>query len=129
MGKVATPKSHLTLNTAEFSASPQKWLDKLAIETYQDINEKQARNIYLSQLILNMNDRKLIYPFNVPPTSDPLSLDGVFKHITAKPSAEVEKEMEVGVVDSVRASVKTNTIMMCKISKSLKFQIGRLNDD
>lgn len=95
MREGATPNSHLTLNIAEFSPSPQKWLDKLAIETYQETSEKQARNIYLSQLILNMNDRKLIYPFNVPPTSDPLSLDGVFKHITAKPSAEVEKEIEV----------------------------------
>lgn len=73
----------------------QKWLDKLAIETYKSTNEQQMRNIYLSQLILSMNDRKLSAPFTVSPTLDPLTLDGVFTHITAKPNVEVEKEKEV----------------------------------
>lgn len=76
----------------------QKWLDKLAIETYKSTNEKQMRNIYLSQLIMNMNDRKLNAPFNASPTNDPLSLDGVFTHITAKPNKEVEKEKEVNLM-------------------------------
>ncbi|CAI6351004.1 unnamed protein product [Macrosiphum euphorbiae] len=72
-----------------------KWLDKLAIETYKTTNEKQIRNIYLSQLILNMNSRKLSAPFNDPPKPDKLSLDGVFKEITAKPSLEAQKEKEI----------------------------------
>lgn len=73
----------------------QKWLDKLAIETYKTSKEKQTRNIYLSQLILSMNDRKLSAPFNAFPNPGVLSLDGVFKHITAKPEVELKKEKEV----------------------------------
>ncbi|XP_060866952.1 uncharacterized protein LOC132942518 [Metopolophium dirhodum] len=72
-----------------------KWIDKLTIETYKTTNEKQIRNIYLSQLILNMNSRKLSAPFNDPPKPDKLSLDGVFKEITAKPSLEAQKEKEI----------------------------------
>ncbi|KAE9524396.1 hypothetical protein AGLY_015233 [Aphis glycines] len=73
----------------------KKWLDKLAVETYKSTNEKQARNIYLSQLILSMNDRKLTAPFNESPKPGPLSLDGVFTKITSKPSLEIEQEKEI----------------------------------
>ncbi|XP_027849100.2 uncharacterized protein LOC114128723 [Aphis gossypii] len=72
-----------------------KWLDKLAIELYKTTNEKQTRNIYLSQLILNMNGRKLKPPFNEPPKSDTLSLDGVFEEITTKPILEAQSEKEI----------------------------------
>lgn len=51
----------------------------------------------MSQLIINMNGRKLSAPFNEPPQPDTLSLDGVFKEITTKPSLEVEKEKEVSI--------------------------------
>jgi len=44
-----------------------------------------------------MNSRKLSAPFNDPPKPDKLSLDGVFKEITAKPSLEAQKEKEVSV--------------------------------
>ncbi|XP_060836391.1 uncharacterized protein LOC132919056 [Rhopalosiphum padi] len=72
-----------------------KWLDKLAIESYKTTNEKQTRNIYLSQLILKMNGRKLSAPFNEPPKPDTLSLDGVFKEITTKPILEAQSEKEI----------------------------------
>lgn len=44
-----------------------------------------------------MNGRKLRSPFNEPPKQDMLSLDGVFKEITNKPSLEAQKEIEVSV--------------------------------
>ncbi|XP_022173257.1 uncharacterized protein LOC111035790 [Myzus persicae] len=73
----------------------KKWLHKLAIEPYKNTKEKQARNIYLSQLILSMNNRKITTPFNEAPKPGPLSLDGVFPEITTKASLEVEKEKEM----------------------------------
>lgn len=73
----------------------KKWLDKLAIETYKTTKDKQARNIYLSQLVLNMNDRHFKNPFHETPKPGPLRLDGVFNHITTKSILEVEKEKQV----------------------------------
>lgn len=84
----------------------KKWLDKLAIETYKTTKDKQGRNIYLSQLVLNMNERKLTNPFNESPKPGPLRLDGVFKHITTKPILEVEKEKQVSV--SLMKIIKLN---------------------
>lgn len=42
-----------------------------------------------------MDGRKLRSPFNEPPKPEALSLDGVFKEITTKPSLEAQKEKEV----------------------------------
>lgn len=42
-----------------------------------------------------MSSRQPTAPFNMPPRSVPLSLDGVFNEITAKPIAEMEKEKKV----------------------------------
>jgi len=44
-----------------------------------------------------MNGRKLRPPFNEPPKSDTLSLDGVFEEITTKPILEAKNEKEVSV--------------------------------
>jgi hypothetical protein len=85
----------ITLRTC--AIVPQKWLTKLTNESYDTTAEKQARNIYLSQLILNMDERKLSAPFTSVPSSHPFSLDGVFKHITAKPFVELEKDRTVSV--------------------------------
>ncbi|VVC37441.1 Hypothetical protein CINCED_3A006598 [Cinara cedri] len=108
----------------------QKWLDKLAIEKYKDTNEKQIRNIYLSQLIISMNERKLSAPFNESPKSAKLSLDGVFKHVTTKPTLEVEHEQETSknqknwhnfvrnreleVIDMNHLSIDGSTYIACK---------------
>jgi len=45
-----------------------------------------------------MNSRKLSAPFKDPPKPDMLSLDGVFKEITTKPSSEAQEEKEVIVI-------------------------------
>ncbi|VVC42953.1 Domain of unknown function DUF4485, partial [Cinara cedri] len=108
----------------------QKWLDKLVIEKYKDTNEKQIRNIYLSQLIINMNERKLSAPFNESPKLARLSLDGVFKHITTKSTSEVEHEKaisenqknwqsfirnrELEVIDMNHMSIDGSTYIACK---------------
>jgi hypothetical protein len=50
-----------------------------------------------------MNDRKLTAPFNESPKPGPLSLDGVFTKITAKPSLEIEQEKEVSDSNLINA--------------------------
>lgn len=42
-----------------------------------------------------MRERKFLPPFNALPKAGMLTLDGVFKHITTKPTNEVEEENEV----------------------------------
>lgn len=46
-------------------------------------------------MIMSMSDRKLSAPFNASPKPGPLSLDGVFEQIIAKPSAQLEEERKV----------------------------------
>ncbi|XP_050426955.1 uncharacterized protein LOC126837169 [Adelges cooleyi] len=73
----------------------KKWLDKLVVGPHKTTSERQIRNIYLSQLILSINERKLRPPFNVPPEQGPLSLDGVFQDIMAKPETAIKQENEM----------------------------------
>jgi len=69
------------------------------VDTYISTYQKQARNIYLSQLIMKMNEGKLSTPFNESPKTGPLSLDVEFSDVSAKmfekTVAELEKEKEV----------------------------------
>lgn len=56
-----------------------------------------------------MNDRKIIAPFDVSPKPGPLSLDGVFKQITTKPSAQLEEEGKVSGYYTVKFQYKSAT--------------------
>lgn len=62
-----------------------------------------------------MNSRKLSAPFNDPPKPDMLSLDGVFKEITTKPSSEAQKEKEVSVIFVYTPEYKNHQIFRLTI--------------
>lgn len=78
-------------------------------EPHKTMEEKRVRNIYLSQMIMCMNDRKLVIPFNASPKPGPLSLDGVFKQITTKPNAQLEEEEKVSSCLYIQISIVIDT--------------------
>ncbi|KAK2588444.1 hypothetical protein KPH14_004439 [Odynerus spinipes] len=49
-----------------------QWLVKLCGEKLQGIPHKRNRNIYLSQLLMNMQEKKMGGPFSIPPSDKPL---------------------------------------------------------
>lgn len=44
-----------------------QWLTKLCGEKAKGISSKRSRNIYLSQLLMNMQEKKMAGPFLYPP--------------------------------------------------------------
>lgn len=49
-----------------------QWLTKLCGEKAKGISSKRNRNIYLSQLLMNMQEKKMAGPFLSPPGDKPL---------------------------------------------------------
>lgn len=101
----------------------QKWLDKLAIETYANTDEKQTRNVFLSQLILCMYDRKLGVPFNESPRPGPLNLDSVLVNVSIKlPNAGLIKENNVITCRFAVRNTNRHLFILSVDSRSLLIQ-------